>query len=94
MGNLTKDARQRYEDLFEEQDQDRDGYIDGEDVRTIWLRSGLDAPALGKVWNLADRDCDGYLTRVEFVVGMFLIDDRLRGYPIPEQLPYFLQQLQ
>jgi hypothetical protein len=37
--------------------------------------------------NLADVDGDGYLSCVEFCIGMFLIDDRLRGYPIPETLP-------
>lgn len=32
-------------------------------------------------------DEDGLLNQREFCVGMHLIDERLRGFPVPEVLP-------
>ena len=59
----------------------------GDQVRAIWLRSGLDNTALGKVWALVDAGRDGWLSKREFVVGMWLIDERLKGFAFPDQLP-------
>ncbi|KAJ3050831.1 hypothetical protein HK097_008179 [Rhizophlyctis rosea] len=80
-------ARARYEAAFDLVDQDGRGTAGGEEVRKLWVRSGLDNRTLGLVWKLVDRAQRGTLGREEFVIGMHLIDDRLRGYPIPERLP-------
>ncbi|KAM3552813.1 hypothetical protein ARSEF4850_007212 [Beauveria asiatica] len=55
-------------------------------VRDIWKRSRLPAEELAEVWELVDREHRGYLTRQEFVVGMFLIDQRLRGRKLPPKV--------
>ncbi|KAL9083582.1 MAG: hypothetical protein Q9159_005710 [Coniocarpon cinnabarinum] len=65
------------------------GYV----VRDLWARSRLPCHVLEEVWELV-RDGDGaggegrekegcYLTRFEFVVGMWLIDQKLRGWKLP-----------
>lgn len=84
---IPTDARVRYEDVFSRYDANQEGILSGDEVRTIWMRSGLDPPTLGEIWSLADVDEDGALTMEEFCIGMFLIDDRLRGVPVPKQLP-------
>ncbi|KAK5664343.1 hypothetical protein OQA88_566 [Cercophora sp. LCS_1] len=55
-------------------------------VRDIWGRSRLPEDELGEVWELVDRRRDGTLGREEFVVGMWLIDQRLRGRKIPARV--------
>ncbi|KAK2766980.1 hypothetical protein FQN54_006297 [Arachnomyces sp. PD_36] len=52
-------------------------------VREIWSRSRLPPSELEQVWSLVDRQTDGTLAREEFVVGMWLIDQRLKGRKLP-----------
>ncbi|KAJ4260653.1 Increased rDNA silencing protein [Fusarium torreyae] len=55
-------------------------------VRDIWKRSRLPVDELAEVWDLVDRKGQGVLGRPEFVVGMWLIDQRLRGRKIPAKV--------
>ncbi|KAK7419430.1 Increased rDNA silencing protein [Neonectria punicea] len=55
-------------------------------VREIWKRSRLPVDELAEVWDLVDRQGRGMLGRQEFVVGMWLIDQRLRGRKIPAKV--------
>ncbi|KAI5867941.1 hypothetical protein GGS23DRAFT_543280 [Durotheca rogersii] len=55
-------------------------------VRDLWGRSRLPADELAEVWDLVDRHGRGFLDKVEFVVGMWLIDQRLRGRKIPRKV--------
>ncbi|KAL2000076.1 hypothetical protein VTN02DRAFT_3577 [Thermoascus thermophilus] len=52
-------------------------------VRDIWSRSRLPTAVLEQIWNLVDRQGIGMLTRDEFVVGMWLIDQQLKGRKLP-----------
>lgn len=52
-------------------------------VRDIWSRSKLPDNVLGDIWDLVDREGLGRLGREEFVVGMWLIDQRLKGRKLP-----------
>jgi hypothetical protein len=52
-------------------------------VRDIWSRSRLPAHTLELIWSLVDRSEIGMLSREEFVVGLWLIDETLRGHKIP-----------
>lgn len=55
-------------------------------VREVWKRSRLPEDELIEVWDLVDRDKRGVLSRQEFVVGMWLIDQRLKGRKIPTKV--------
>ena len=52
-------------------------------VRDIWSRSRLGADILAEVWDLVDRTGTGRLARDEFVIGLWLIDQRLKGRKLP-----------
>jgi hypothetical protein len=52
-------------------------------ARDIWSRSRLGSDVLGEVWKLVDRNGLGRLSREEFVAGMWLIDQRLKGRKLP-----------
>lgn len=51
-------------------------------VRDIWSRSHLSIDVLAEIWNLVTPGSDS-LNRNEFVVGMWLIDQRLKGRKLP-----------
>ena len=52
-------------------------------VRDIWSRSQLSFAILAEIWELVDRRGDGTLGREEWVVGMWLIDQCLKGRKLP-----------
>jgi hypothetical protein len=52
-------------------------------VHEIWLRSRLPIHVLEEVWDLVDSRAIGRLKRDEFVVGLWLIDQRLKGRKLP-----------
>ncbi|KAJ5227025.1 uncharacterized protein N7469_007031 [Penicillium citrinum] len=56
-------------------------------VREIWSRSRLPTPILEQVWDLVDTQGIGMLTKEEFVVGMWLIDQQLKGHKLPTNVP-------
>ncbi|MER6320204.1 EF-hand domain-containing protein [Streptomyces sp. NPDC001581] len=66
---LVAVARTAHEEVFRQMDSDQDGGVTFEEYRT-W--AGHDAfeescrPALGSLFDLADQDGDGHLTRAEF----------------------------
>ncbi|MCJ1259087.1 Increased rDNA silencing protein [Lignoscripta atroalba] len=52
-------------------------------VRDIWRRSNLSDHLLGEIWDLVDKEGAGRLSRDEFAVGMWLIDQCLKGRKLP-----------
>ncbi|KAL9128934.1 MAG: hypothetical protein Q9217_002488 [Psora testacea] len=52
-------------------------------VRDIWRRSRLPDDVLAQVWDLVSLQDLNRLGREEFVVGMWLIDQRLKGHKLP-----------
>ena len=52
-------------------------------VRDIWNRSKLSPDDLAEIWDLVDGKREGYLEKEEFVVGMWLVDQRLKGRKTP-----------
>lgn len=52
-------------------------------VRDIWNRSRLPREVLEEVYALVDRKGEGALGKEEFVVGLWLIDQRLKGRKLP-----------
>ncbi|CAF3413253.1 unnamed protein product [Rotaria sp. Silwood1] len=63
--------------------------IPGSSVKPIFLKSGLSADQLHKIWELSDIDEDGALDRNEFSIAMFLIHG-LKSSTIrelPERVP-------
>ncbi|EGD90097.2 uncharacterized protein TERG_06331 [Trichophyton rubrum CBS 118892] len=52
-------------------------------VRDIWTRSRLPTQMLEQIWNTVSHHAYGLLSREEFVVGMWLIDQCLKGHKLP-----------
>ena len=52
-------------------------------VRDIWSRSRLPTDVLAEIWDLVNIHGSDRLQRSEFIVGMWLIDQRLKGRKLP-----------
>ncbi|KAL8675029.1 MAG: hypothetical protein Q9168_000624 [Polycauliona sp. 1 TL-2023] len=55
-------------------------------VRDIYSRSNLPPDVLEETWNLVDSSGTGLLSKDEFVVGMWLLDQRLKGRKLPSKV--------
>ncbi|PKK45753.1 hypothetical protein CI102_13266 [Trichoderma harzianum] len=55
-------------------------------VRELWKRSRLPPDELAEIWDLVDRGRAGMLSRAEFVVGTWLVDQRLKGRKVPAKV--------
>jgi len=52
-------------------------------TRDIWSRSRLSGDILEQVWDLVDTQVNGRLLKEEFVVGLWLVDQCLKGRKLP-----------
>lgn len=84
---VTPSDKQRFDEFFDQLDSQRVGYVEGSHVVPFFLQSGLDESTLAHIWDLADLTQDGVLTRDEFAVAMHLINEKVAGKPLPQQLP-------
>ncbi|KAI5309158.1 Increased rDNA silencing protein, partial [Ascosphaera atra] len=56
-------------------------------VEELWSRSRLSQDTLEAIWDLVSHTAYGMLSREEFVVGIWLIDQCLRGRKLPVKVP-------
>ena len=63
------------------------GKITGSVAKKEMVKSRLPNPVLAKVWRLADVDQDGMLDADEFALSMHLINIKLDGFDLPDELP-------
>lgn len=63
------------------------GKITGAAAKAEMVKSRLPNAILGKVWKLSDIDKDGMLDSEEFALAMHLINIKLEGHDLPNELP-------
>eukprot|EP00928_Gymnodinium_smaydae_P065227 TRINITY_DN4839_c0_g1_i3.p1 TRINITY_DN4839_c0_g1~~TRINITY_DN4839_c0_g1_i3.p1 ORF type:complete len:570 (+),score=131.66 TRINITY_DN4839_c0_g1_i3:665-2374(+) len=86
--HLEEDELARYEATFYGQvDVDGVGVAGISEVKALLERSGLPPRDLALIYSLADLDGDGFLSLPEFLCAMTLVDRRLKGAPLPQELP-------
>ncbi|KIL69557.1 hypothetical protein M378DRAFT_183991 [Amanita muscaria Koide BX008] len=73
--------------IFNGLDVHKHGYIEGDVAVPVMLKSNLPGEDLARVWDLADLDNNGRLTRDCFALAMHLIHKRLSGQELPAVLP-------
>jgi epidermal growth factor receptor substrate 15 len=84
---MSAEERMKYEEIFRKADDDHDGFVTGEQARSLFSRSGLPLTDLAKIWTLSDVGGDRRLDQAEFAVAMFFINARLKGRNLPDTLP-------
>ncbi|KAG0124376.1 hypothetical protein HOY82DRAFT_493977 [Tuber indicum] len=55
-------------------------------VRDIWRRARLPDDQLAEIWELVDREGNARLSRDEFIVGTWLVDQCLKGRKLPARV--------
>ncbi|KAG4431795.1 hypothetical protein IFR05_012716 [Cadophora sp. M221] len=87
---ITERERKRYEavwasnkGLFTSGSPGEENTVPSVVVRDIFSRSRLHVDVLEEAYELVDRSKDGRLEKEEFVVGLWLIDQRLKGRKLP-----------
>ncbi|KAK3320519.1 hypothetical protein B0T19DRAFT_450769 [Cercophora scortea] len=70
---VTPADKGRFDLLYDELDTTRKGYITGEEAVPFFSQSNLPEDALAQIWDLADINSAGRLTKDEFAVAMYLI---------------------
>ncbi|XP_056895424.1 epidermal growth factor receptor substrate 15-like 1 isoform X9 [Takifugu flavidus] len=79
--------RGRYDDIFLKTDTDLDGFVSGQEVKEIFMHSGLSQNLLAHIWALADTRQIGKLTREQFALAMHLIQQKvIKGVDPPQSL--------
>lgn len=78
----------KYDQFYADLDKTNKGYITGEEAVPFLSQSKLSEDALAQIWDLADINSEGRLTKDTFAVAMYLIrQQRTKGGPLPTTLP-------
>ncbi|XP_076004376.1 epidermal growth factor receptor substrate 15-like 1 isoform X2 [Genypterus blacodes] len=78
--------RERYAEIFLQTDTDNDGLVTGTEVIEIFMLSTLSQTALAQIWGLADTKQTGKLSREQFSLAMYLIQQATKGQELPTTL--------
>lgn len=70
---VTPEEKARFDQFFADLDKTSKGYITGEEAVPFLSQSSLSEDALAQIWDLADINSEGTLTRDTFAVAMYLI---------------------
>ncbi|KAI6030093.1 hypothetical protein EDC04DRAFT_109360 [Pisolithus marmoratus] len=85
--NITPAEKATYDRFFDSLDTLKRGYLEGEVMVPFMLQSKFPEEVLALVWDLADINNDGRLTRDGFAVALCLIQGKLAGKDVPNTLP-------
>uniref|UniRef100_A0A673MSN8 Epidermal growth factor receptor substrate 15-like n=1 Tax=Sinocyclocheilus rhinocerous TaxID=307959 RepID=A0A673MSN8_9TELE len=75
----------KYDDLFAKTDSDMDGLVSGAEIRDIFLKTGLPSATLARIWELCDIGDVGKLSRDQFALALYLINQKLSKAIDPPQ---------
>jgi len=78
--------RLRYEALFKQTDNDRDGFVSGLEIKNLFLQTGLPQNILAHIWNLSDMKQEGKLNPEQFALAMYLVQQKQSGKDPPAAL--------
>ncbi|KAI1132195.1 hypothetical protein F5Y10DRAFT_7010 [Nemania abortiva] len=78
----------KYDQFYADLDKSNKGYITGEEAVPFLSQSKLSEDVLAQIWDLADINSEGRLTKDSFAVAMYLIrQQRTKNGPLPTSLP-------
>ncbi|KAL3868078.1 hypothetical protein ACJMK2_040915 [Sinanodonta woodiana] len=72
-----------YDVMFRKADIDMDGFVSGQEIRSIFLQSGLQPNVLAHIWELCDTSSLGKLNAEQFALAIHLIQQKIKGVDPP-----------
>ncbi|KAF7311665.1 hypothetical protein MKEN_01070100 [Mycena kentingensis (nom. inval.)] len=85
--DITPSEKATSDRWFDSLDTTKRGYIQDDVAVPFMLESKLTGEDLAQIWDLADINNDGRLTRDGFAIAWYLIQKKRVGVPIPTSLP-------
>ncbi|KAJ5143739.1 uncharacterized protein N7515_002526 [Penicillium bovifimosum] len=85
---VTPQEKAQFDSIFETVDTAKLGLITGDQAVSFFMKAQLPEETLAQIWDLADIDADGQLSRDEFAVAMYLVRMQRSGKePLPQVVP-------
>ncbi|XP_046850941.1 epidermal growth factor receptor substrate 15-like 1 isoform X2 [Xenia sp. Carnegie-2017] len=84
---VTPAEKSKYDAMFKTVDKDNDNFVTGDEVKSIFMASGLSQLLLAHIWSLCDVNNSGRLNVEQFCLAMFLIQQKVKGIEPPKTLP-------
>jgi epidermal growth factor receptor substrate 15 len=84
---ISPQEKSSYDNLFNGVDKAGRGFITGDQAVRFFSDSGLPEDVLAGIWDLADINSEGQLSKDEFAVAMYLIRQQRKGDQLPTTLP-------
>ncbi|CAG7924842.1 unnamed protein product [Penicillium olsonii] len=85
---VTPPEKAQYDAIFETVDTAKLGLITGDQAVSFFMKAQLPEETLAQIWDLADIDADGQLSRDEFAVAMYLVRLQRSGKEaLPQVVP-------
>jgi epidermal growth factor receptor substrate 15 len=84
---ISPQEKASYDNLFKGVDTVGRGFITGDQAVRFFSDSGLPEDILAGIWDLADINSEGQLSKDEFAVAMYLIRQQRKGDQLPAALP-------
>jgi epidermal growth factor receptor substrate 15 len=85
---IAPHEKAHFDTIFQTVDSAKIGKINGDQAVTFFMNAQLPEETLAQIWDLADIDADGQLTKDEFAVAMYLVRQQRSGKePLPQALP-------
>jgi epidermal growth factor receptor substrate 15 len=85
---ITPPEKVQFDSIFETVDTAKLGFITGDQAVSFFMKAQLPEETLAQIWDLADIDADGQLSRDEFAVAMYLVRLQRGGKePLPQVVP-------
>lgn len=85
---ISPQEKTHFDAIFETVDTAKHGLITGDQAVGFFMKAQLPEEVLAQIWDLADIDADGQLSRDEFAVAMYLVRLQRGGKePLPQVLP-------
>ena len=84
---ISPQEKASYDNLFKTVDTMGRGFITGDQAVRFFSDSGLPEDVLAGIWDLADINSEGQLSKDEFAVAMYLIRQQRKGDQLPATLP-------
>ncbi|KAK9357901.1 hypothetical protein V1504DRAFT_462846 [Lipomyces starkeyi] len=87
---ITPAQKEHYDSIFATIDRDNRGFIGGDVAVPFFMTSKLPDDILAQIWDISDIRNTGELSKDEFAVAMYLVQQKLTGNELPQTLPPLL----
>ncbi|CAH1163780.1 unnamed protein product [Phaedon cochleariae] len=83
---VSAEEKEKSDVLFIKSDVDKDGFVSGQEIKDVFLQSGVPQPVLAHIWALCDIKQSGKLNDEQFALAMWFVARCLKGIEPPSVL--------